>query len=290
MLGAIEQIEQEMIALKEAASVIAQDSCSTYASYLEVLGRAVRQQLVLASYHLCTQIYPQAFLGLSLIQRQQLQQTLQQLGQQAEQRLQNSLRLLAAPEGAQLEDPDQLSQAIAQLEQAIAEELQRASSEANLCLQSYGILSGTALEIVLKVAAKAEALGGAITGPPNLLTAVVETEEVDPSPRAPAIDFRPEAAQGPQLILEDQSQSASEESDLPQQRETTSAEIVAVYLRLGEIEFADSTVMRWRNRLRKLVAQLGELQREFTRKQQERTIAEAETAWHDSWSHPPVES
>lgn len=284
MLGAIEQIEQEITALKVAVDTIAQDCCSTYAGYLGVLGQAVRQQLIMASYRLCTQIYPRAFLGLSFIQRQQLQQTLQQLGQQAEQRLQNSLGLLMAA-GTQLEDPEQLNQAIAQLEQSVAEELRRVSSEANLCLQRYDILSDTVLEIVLKVAAKAEALGGAITGPPNLLTAVIETEEADLS-NVPAIDFSSETDQGPQLILEDDPQSASEEPDLADEQETTSMAIAAIYLRLGEIEFADSTVMLWRNRLRKLGAQLGGLQREFTKKQQERTVAEAEAAWHASWSDP----
>jgi len=285
MLGAIEQIEQEITALTVAVGTIAQDCCSTYTSYLGVLGQAVRQQLVMASYRLCTQIYPRAFLGLSFIQRQQLQQTLQRLGQQAEQRLQNSLGLLVAAAGTQLEDPEQLNQAIAQLELSVAEELRRVSSEANLCLQQYDILSSTVLEIVLKVAAKAEALEGAITGPPNLLTAVIETEEADPA-SAPAIGFSPETDQGPQLISLDEPQNASEETELPEEQETTSTEIAAIYLRLGEIEFADSTVMLWRNRLRKLGAQLGGLQREFTKKQQERTIAEAEAAWRASWSEP----
>ncbi len=261
MLGAIEQIEQEITALKVAVDTIAQDCCSTYAGYLGVLGQAVRQQLIMASYRLCTQIYPRAFLGLSLIQRQQLQQTLQQLGQQSEQRLQKNLGLLVVPAGTKLEDPEQLNQAIAQLELSVAEELRRVSSEANLCLQRYDILSGTVLEIVLKEAAKAEALGGAITGPPNLLTAVIETEEADLS-NVPAIDFSSETDRGPQLILED-AQSASEDPDLPDEQETISTAIAAIYLRLGEIEFADSTVMLWRNRLRKLGAQLGGLQRVY---------------------------
>jgi len=285
MLEAIEQIEQEITALKEAVATIVQESRSTYASYLEVLGRAVRQQLIMTSYHLCTQVYPQSFLSLSLSQRQQLQQTLQKLGKRADQRLQHNLELLATSEHT-LEDPEQLSQAIAQLELSVAEELQRVSYEVNLCLQSYEILSSTVVEIVLKVAAKTEALGGVVAGPPNLLTAVIETAEAEPSPSVPAIDFSPETSQGPQLIPEAQLQSASEEPDVPQEQETSSMEITAIYLRLGEIEFADSTVMLWRNRLRKLGAQLGGLKREFRKKQRERTIAAAEVAWRASWSEP----
>lgn len=83
MARAVEQIEQDIAALEEVVSAIAVELRSAYASYLKALGQAMRQQLILASYHLCTQGYPKAFLGLSFSQRQQLQQAIRKLGQQA---------------------------------------------------------------------------------------------------------------------------------------------------------------------------------------------------------------
>ncbi|MBD3561999.1 hypothetical protein H6S82_24585, partial [Planktothrix sp. FACHB-1355] len=87
MARAIEKIEQDIAALEEATSAIAQDFYNTYERYLKGLGQAMRQQLILATYHLCTQAYPQAFLSLSFSQRQQLQKAIRKLAENAKQQL-----------------------------------------------------------------------------------------------------------------------------------------------------------------------------------------------------------
>ena len=87
MARAIERIERDIAALKEAIGAIAKELQSAYASYLTTLGQALQKQLILASYHLCTQGYPENFLSLSLNQRQQLQQAIRKLGQQAAEQL-----------------------------------------------------------------------------------------------------------------------------------------------------------------------------------------------------------
>lgn len=61
MVGAIERIAQEIAALDKATSAIADELYGGYSTYLTVLGQAVRQQLILASYHVCTQGYPESF-------------------------------------------------------------------------------------------------------------------------------------------------------------------------------------------------------------------------------------
>jgi uncharacterized protein YecT (DUF1311 family) len=58
---------------------------------------------------------------------------------------------------------------------------------------------------------------------------------------------------------------------------------VAIHLRLSEIEFADSTVMAFRNQIRNLNAQFTTLRREFQKKQRERTVADAQAAWRACW-------
>ena len=85
----VEQIERDLAALEEVGHVLTSEIRSAYASYLTALGRAMRQQMILASYHLCTQGYPKQFLSLSVSQRQQLQQTVRKLSQQASDQLLN---------------------------------------------------------------------------------------------------------------------------------------------------------------------------------------------------------
>jgi len=75
MIGSVERIAQEIATLDQATADLAEALHGTYASYLNRLGQAVRQQLILACYHVCTQGYPESFLQLAFSQRQQLQQT-----------------------------------------------------------------------------------------------------------------------------------------------------------------------------------------------------------------------
>ncbi len=54
MVRNIEQIEHEMVALEGVVAKIAQEFHHAYSQYLTTLGQAIRQQLIVASYHLCT--------------------------------------------------------------------------------------------------------------------------------------------------------------------------------------------------------------------------------------------
>lgn len=62
-------------------------------------------------------------------------------------------------------------------------------------------------------------------------------------------------------------------------------QIVAIYLRLSEIEFATPLVMGWRNRIRTKVKALKQLANQYEHLEQERAIAEAEDAWRSTWSN-----
>jgi hypothetical protein len=59
--------------------------------------------------------------------------------------------------------------------------------------------------------------------------------------------------------------------------------IVAVNLRLSEIEFADPALSAVRNQIRNLSNKGSKLQREYNKKQRERAVARAEAAWRASW-------
>ncbi len=248
--GDIQQIEAKLRTVQVAALKLAQEIQGLYASYLEALGQAVRQQLILASYHLCTQNYPEAFLQLSLNQRQGLQQDLQQLGEQTQQQLQVCLEILDLPEASAAQDGLDPAVGLEQqdrLEAAIAQILETTSQAGNQILQKSNILPGQELDLLLEVAAKAEASGKSVAGPNSLLNATV----------------------GP--------------SD---GKESENAKIAAIYLRLAEIEFTDSTTMAWRNQIRKLLGRFDHLRQEFELKQRERIVAEAAAAWRASWTSP----
>ena len=96
MVRPVQQIEQELQALDRSISAIAIEFQDTYRQYLAVLGKTVRQQLILASYHLCTRGYPNQFLQLSVSQRQDLQQSLQHLAKQPQTQLQDQLQTVQA--------------------------------------------------------------------------------------------------------------------------------------------------------------------------------------------------
>ncbi|MEH2391000.1 MAG: hypothetical protein V7K21_04770 [Nostoc sp.] len=277
MARAIERIERDIAALKEAIRAIAVELQSAYANYLNTLGLAVRKQLILASYHLCTQGYPENFLHLSLNQRQQLQQAIRKLGQVAFEQLLTCIKSekvgedgrdegdgqdggvtssspvilgISTPEPLTLDtsNPIELAKWQHNLEEVTQEILKKLSHDANLLLQKAGVSPKKLPEPILAAAAAAsEASAEVMPGPPNLLNLVIEIEN----------------------------EQQSEDSELTQ--------IMAINLRLGEIEFADVTLSSERRQIRSILVQINKLGREYQKKHREKAIAEAEAAWRASW-------
>jgi hypothetical protein len=278
MARGIERIERDIAAIKEAIRAIALELQNAYASYLNTLGLAVRKQLILASYHLCTQGYPENFLYVSLNQRQQLQQAIRKLGQVAAEQLLACIKKSEEVEvdkedegnegdeggssglidtsnyqvlSADTSNPIELAKWQQNLEEVMQEILKKLSHDANLLLQKAGVLPKKLPEPILAAAAAAaaasEASAEVMPGPPNLLNLVIEIEN----------------------------EQQSEDSGLTQ--------IMAINLRLGEIEFADVTLSSERRQIRNILVQLNKLGREYQKKHRERAIAEAEAAWRASW-------
>ncbi|SKB13065.1 conserved hypothetical protein [Planktothrix sp. PCC 11201] len=270
MAGSINRVDQDIAALEEAIAKIAQEFHQAYEVYLVALGQGVRQQLILASYHLCTQTYPQAFLELSVSQRQKLQQELRNLARQMQTDLCDSLHILVSFELVDGEEEDFTSeQGEAQpeenlqvsrtpqpldllawqegIETEIVRLLKLLSKDANLLLQRFGLLPKKLPEAILEVASKAQASSDMVAGPANLLQIMIETED------------------------DDESQTSM------------MTKLTAIHLRLGEIEFADANVMARRHQLRHLSGQLSGIRRDYQKKLRERAILQAEDAWRASW-------
>lgn len=60
-------------------------------------------------------------------------------------------------------------------------------------------------------------------------------------------------------------------------------QLLAINLRLPEVEFADTAVSQARHTIRQLVAELSGLRKRYDRNQREYTIAKAEAAWRSTW-------
>lgn len=274
MARAIERIEKDIIALKEATRAIAQQLNLAYARYIDTLGLALQKQLILASYYLCTQGYPDQFLNLSLTQRQKLQQGIRQLSQQAAQEL---ISYIQPPEVTQTEvileteeedeqeekneqeenqqqpqaldpsNPIELVEWQQNLEEGIEETLKKVSQRANILIQKTGVLPKKLPEPILAAAtAASESSSDMMPSLPNILNLVIEI---------------------------------SDEEDA----EDSITQIMAINLRLGEIEFADVTLLTERKGIRNILMQLSKLGREYQKRQKELKIAEAEAAWRASW-------
>ncbi|MGL6135691.1 MAG: hypothetical protein ACRC2M_00215, partial [Planktothrix sp.] len=133
------------------------------------------------------------------------------------------------------------------IETGIVRRLKLLSKDANLLLQRSGLLPKKLPEAILEVASKADASSDMVAGPANLLQIMIETED------------------------DDQSQTS------------IMTRLTAIHLRLGEIEFADASVMTRRHQLRHLSGQLSGIRREYQKKLRERAVLHAEFAWRASW-------
>jgi hypothetical protein len=306
MARAIERIEQDIAALEEAVRTIAQQLLGAYESYLTTLGQAARQQLILASYHLCTQGYPENFLSLSLNQRQKLQQGIRKLGQKAADVLPTLTTSAEQQEENKGEQPEEHNvdnnvediSNIDNIDNIDEEDTEKrghfpslppgltpsflitrmtpascnTSNPVELAQWQQNIEKATQ-DTLKSVSREANLLlqkAGIL--PKSLPEQILEAA-------AAASEASAEVMPGPpnllNLVIEIDSGQESEGSGLTQ--------IMAFNLRLGEIEFADTALSSERKQIRHLLVQLNKLGQEYQKKQRERSIAEAEAAWRASW-------
>jgi hypothetical protein len=95
MVRSVDTIRKEIDVLKAETKTLAAEFDRLYIGYLDVLGQAIRRHLTIATYQLCTQIYPESFLALSVRQREKLQQGIRKIGIDVKTEL---LQLMSPPE------------------------------------------------------------------------------------------------------------------------------------------------------------------------------------------------
>lgn len=75
------RISREIAGLEEKTTELAGELQALYGQYLDALGQSAQQSLVSAAFYLCTNRFPDAFLGLSYRTREKLQRAVSHLGQ-----------------------------------------------------------------------------------------------------------------------------------------------------------------------------------------------------------------
>lgn len=277
-MASVERIRQDMATLTQATQELAVELHQSYTDYLTALGQALRQQLVLSGYHVCTQGYPTQFLRLSLSQREALQRSLRALAAQAQASLIDLLSIPAAPSTVDPNDtdldatdpmpaialtvPPEMTQPLTpvalagwqeQLETAIAREFRAVSFQSNRLLQQAGILPHKL---------------------PEFLKATSDMTLEPDETAAKVLD----------LLMNGQEQDSDEQDSAEATPMAMIVQLVAVHLQLTEVEFADGTTTILRNRLRSLAARLKTLKQSYLKKERELAIAQAQDAWRSSWS------
>ena len=91
MSGTVEQLTQQLAVLDRQAEDLEASLRTTYGSYLNALAKTLRQQLILASYYICTEGYPEDFLKLPLSQRYDLQTRLKAISHDARNALESQI-------------------------------------------------------------------------------------------------------------------------------------------------------------------------------------------------------
>ena len=187
------------------------------------------------------------------------------------QRLSTSLSLFAVF-GSESPSPISLAKRHVLLERHLRAVLKTLSSLANLLLKQIDILPDLP-EMVITAAAEAEA-GEPGPSTPNLLNVLVELGGDSPDDQSP--DLSPEDDDEDALADDDDEFDAKDSG-----REMT--HLIAINLRLADIEFSDPHTALWRSRLQETLHKLKRLGERYQKLQQEKARAEAEHAWRATW-------
>jgi len=197
MARSLDQIATDLAKLDASTQNLDQTLQTVYQSYLGTIAQAVKRQLILAAYHLCTQAYPEEFIALTVAQREKLQTGLRQLAAQGQEQI------------TQLGQVSNLTDLAAQLEEAV--------------VAKYGASVSNTNDTDADDSQPVSPDGG--SSAPDLPPSI-EASTVEPSDSSPMVSESPAAgADG----LSDSSSEAAEQSDF----DAASEEAAVVLQRLS---------------------------------------------------------
>lgn len=289
MARSIEQVGQDLHHLQANSSKLGAELTAAYQSYFTGLAPTLKQQSIQSCYHLCTTCYPDAFLKLNYNQRSQLLKTLQRVignviadlvvhinapGSNNDDEPTGELTSIPIMPIDWFATPTSLATWHQNIEAEIAHSLKEISYKVNLLLQQARIMPANIPKSILEASDEADRQGEGIANVPNLLSIPIEQE----------LDEAQLDAEISKTILGNGADiSISLGIDSDGEDFSQIVQIYSLYLRRTEIEFADINVLALRKNIDKLVDKVKALRREYLQKQQELKIAEAESAWRNSW-------
>ncbi|XZO01678.1 MAG: hypothetical protein ACM65L_24875 [Microcoleus sp.] len=301
MVGSRQRIEQDLAALEETLTAFNLEFRSTYEDYLTALGQAMRKQLILACYHLCTQVTPDAFLKLSFKERQKMQHSVRLLAAISQEKL-RSLATKEDPSADLEEDEDEEYDELAEYENReeddnIDDDMDIEEQEDSIIHYQFPprqqelpanspetlarwqrTIEKTIFNIIKQLSRDVNRLlqqSGILSNqlPEQVLEAAYQAESSGESVAGPPHLLN--------IIIE--TGSSLESKSLRETRDTTTIQITAIKLRLSEIEFADVATSTYRQQIRNLSVRLNTLGRDYQKKRRELAVVEAESAWRSSW-------
>jgi hypothetical protein len=288
MARTIHQIKKELETLEGNVASLAVELREIYQRYLSSLGKSATRQFILACYHICTRCYPQAFLNLSVSQRENLQQNLQTIGAKIEKNLLFCLTNNSLEEAENNTALDTKKESLfnsgpieeAKMDRPLSEEksvqnIKNKSFNPNdpeNVINWYSRIQLKINESLIEVSKETNRLL-ATKGifpqkfPDQLFELALQAEE-----KSSSVVGNPNLLN---LLIEKSKEVESEPKRVDK--------VTAIKLRLSEIEFADPNLDRERGQIRNLLSKLEKIREQYRNAQRECAIAEAEAAWRAVW-------
>ncbi|MEM7592373.1 MAG: hypothetical protein AAF383_12770 [Cyanobacteria bacterium P01_A01_bin.83] len=320
MTKSIQQVKQDLDNLKSTVANTAIELEKLYSSYLDLLSHSLQQQLIFACYQICTEIYPQEFLNLSLSEKQELQQSLRRMGVQLKSELTEIINYKELePEPLEVNLMAELLKNLPKPKKNKGESTEE-EPEINLELVKAELENIELIEIGSAVEFSEEEETEALPtervdfeNPKHLISWHKQIERVikktldktsskvnkclqDSSVIAEAI---------PRKVIEvamqaDSSRGGannSKSSGFPHimhlaietekkkkpQPSPKAVQISLLRLRLAELEFSDHILSAKRREIRNLLSKITKLNSKYESIQQEIAVIEAQAAWRSSW-------
>jgi hypothetical protein len=288
-----------------------------YQQHLNFLTQTVNQQLIFAVHQICTQIYPENFLTLSLNQPQKFQARIRHIVRDFQPKLLTQLAskgILLSPVTLEVTSPlleETETVPLDNQEFAAPKGLEALLSQPpkpHLIVNSPEDLNHWCRELEREMnrhltdishetnllLQKVEILSPKL--PPQILEMALQAEEGGMNmgqggmPNILSIVVETRRAEAKSEQPEDEDLETNEDEDEEDNQEEEMAKnsqilkIAAIHLRLSELEFADVHLSLTRKQLRNLGEQLNKLRKQYRQIKREYLRSEAEMAWRASWT------
>jgi hypothetical protein len=319
MARSIQQLKQDLTVIEDGVANLAIELHSAYVKYLKSLSASTRKQLILGTYQLCTNIYPEQFLKISFSQRENLQKKVRELGQKIEAMLLKYLDIDAVKKKIDsTKKNDLLEQMLDNLslpqeknqegdnkswEQETEVNYNKNSEQEEIKEER----DDRQLERQVDLGKLTEELPRRIVNPDELLQwsksihkgiyKTLEKISKDVNAYLQESDILPNKLPGKIIEVAMQAEENIGSIDSPpnllnfaietnndrQTEEHNITKITVLRLSLSEIEFTDRNLSAQHQQIRQIIDKIAQQRQKYQQNRQECAIAEAESAWRSSW-------